>query len=226
MFHLLQEWITALTNFNAALVYLLLFTIIFAETGLMIGFFLPGDSLLFFVGFLSSQIPNLNIWVMAPLLFIAAVIGDSVGYTFGKKVGKRLFEKDESRFFKKDHLLKAERFYEKHGGKTIILARFLPAIRTFAPIVAGIGNMKYSTFLFYNVVGGFLWTFGLLFAGYYLGRKIPSEKMELYLIIIIFGIIVVSVFPAAYSAFKTPKQREEAVASLRLYIKALFEKKK
>src|SRR3989344_3521441 len=132
--------------------YIGLFEIIFAESGLLIGFFLPGDSVLFTAGFLASQ-DILNIYILVPLLFVAAVVGDSVGYTFGHKVGKRLFTKEDSIFFHKDHLIKAKNFYDKHGGKTVTIARFLPFVRTFAPIVAGIGDMPYPKFLVYNVVG-------------------------------------------------------------------------
>lgn len=129
-----------------------IFAIVFAESGLLFGFFLPGDSLLFTAGFLASQ-GIFNIFILSSGCFLAAVFGDSVGYMFGHKVGRRLFHKKESFFFHKDNLQKAEIFYEKHGGKTIILARFLPFIRTFAPIVAGIGNMHYPTFLVYNNSG-------------------------------------------------------------------------
>lgn len=172
--------------------YLGLFAIIFAESGLLIGFFLPGDSLLFTAGLLASQ-GFFNIYVLALLCFIAAVTGDSVGYWFGHRVGRRLFNREDSLLFHKKNLVKAEEFYEKYGGITIVLARFMPFIRTFAPIVAGIGKMDYQKFLMFNVVGGLLWAVGMTVAGYYLGTIIPD--IDKYLLPIIGGIVLVSVLP-------------------------------
>ncbi|MDP3724666.1 MAG: VTT domain-containing protein [bacterium] len=174
--------------------YLGIFGIIFAESGLLIGFFLPGDSLLFTAGFLASQ-GFFNIALLCGLTFVAAVTGDSVGYTFGRRVGRRLFRKEESVFFHKDHLLKAQAFYEKHGGKTIVLARFMPFVRTFAPIVAGVGLMHYPKFLAYNLLGGFLWAVCIPLAGYFLGSIIPD--VDTYLLPIIMLIIILSVLPSA-----------------------------
>lgn len=179
--------------------YLGITTIIFAESGLFIGFFLPGDSLLFAAGFLASQ-GVFNIWILALLCFTGAVVGDSVGYAFGNKVGRRLFHKQNSLLFHKDHLKRAEDFYEKHGKKTIIIARFIPLIRTFAPIVAGIGSMHYATFLAYNVIGGFLWAVGLTFTGFFLGNLVPD--VDRYLLPIIGAIIVLSILPAIIHLFK------------------------
>lgn len=184
--------------------YLGLFGIVFAETGLFVGFFLPGDSLLFTAGFLASQ-GFLNVWLTAVLVFVAAVTGDSVGYAFGKKVGPAIFKKEDSRFFKKENLLKAEKFYEKYGAKTIILARFMPVVRTFAPIVAGVGNMNYSEFIRYNIIGGFVWSFGLTFAGYFLGTTIPNA--DRYLMPIVILIIISSVLPPVWQVIK--ERREE-----------------
>ncbi|MCX6383784.1 MAG: VTT domain-containing protein, partial [Actinobacteria bacterium] len=139
--------------------YVVIFGIIFAESGLLVGFFLPGDSLLFTAGFLASQKISgtnqnyLNLWILIGVTFAGAVIGDSVGYSFGHRIGRRIFKKPDSRFFKRENLEKAENFYEKYGVKTIILARFVPIIRTFAPIVAGVGKMHYKTFLSFNVIG-------------------------------------------------------------------------
>lgn len=166
--------------------------IVFAESGLLIGFFLPGDSLLFTAGFLASQ----GVFGIVPLVlltFLAAVFGDSVGYTFGHRIGRRIFTKEDSLLFHQDHLRRAERFYARHGGKTIILARFLPVIRTFAPILAGVGAMAYPRFLAYNVVGGALWAIGLTLLGYFLGSTIPD--MDRYLLPIVLGIILLSVLP-------------------------------
>ena len=135
--------------------------VIFAESGLLIGFFLPGDSLLFTSGFLVQQnVLPINIHIFVFLLFIAAALGDSVGYTFGRRVGRKLFERERSRFFRPEHLKAAEVFYEKHGSKTIVLARFVPFVRTFAPIVAGASKMHYKTFLIFNLLGAAAWTSG------------------------------------------------------------------
>lgn len=182
------------------------FGIVFAESGLLIGFFLPGDSLLFTAGFLASQ-GFINIWLLALGSFVAAVVGDSVGYTFGHKIGRRLFQRENSLLFHKDNLLKAEAFYEKHGGKTIILARFMPIIRTFAPIVAGMGNMRYSSFFSYNIIGGFLWSIGLSLGGYILGNTIPN--VDRYLLPIIFLIIILSLLPSVTHILKAPQHRKE-----------------
>lgn len=186
--------------------YLGIWLIIFAESGLLIGFFLPGDSLLFTAGFLASQ-GIFNIVVLSLLCFIAAVIGDSVGYAFGHKVGRRLFHRKESIIFHPDHLEKARAFYEKHGKKTIILARFLPAVRTFAPIVAGIGGMNYKTFVTYNIIGGFLWAVMLPFAGYFLGSLIPD--VDKYLLPIIGFIIVLSILPQTIHLLKDAQTRKQ-----------------
>ncbi len=184
-----------LTTFIQAAGYIGVFGFVFAESGLFIGFFLPGDSLLFTAGFLASQ-GYLNIWVLAIGAFIFAVLGDSVGYAFGKKVGPSLFSRSESRFFKPSFLIKAKEYYELHGKKTIILARFIPIIRTFAPIVAGIGEMHYRTFLLYNVVGGLLWGVGMSLLGYGLGSVIPDADRFLLPIIII--IIILSFLPPLF----------------------------
>lgn len=188
------------------------FGIVFAESGLLIGFFLPGDSLLFTAGFLASQ-GFVNIWFLAIGSFIAAVVGDSVGYMFGHKVGKRLFQREDSLLFHKDNLLKAQEFYKKHGGKTIILARFMPIVRTFAPIVAGMGDMHYHTFIVYNVIGGLLWAVGLSLAGYFLGNLVPD--VDKYLLPIVLAIIILSVAPSAYHILKEPKHRNRLLAYTR-----------
>ena len=182
------------------------FAIIFAESGLLIGFFLPGDSLLFTAGFLASQ-GFLNIWVLALGAFVCAVAGDSAGYAFGRRVGRRLFNRTDSLLFHKDHLLKAEKFYEKHGGKAIVLARFMPIVRTFAPIVAGIGTMHYSRFVFFNILGGFLWAVGVTLAGYFLGSLIPN--VDKYLIPIVGVIIVVSLLPSVIHVLQDPVYRKK-----------------
>lgn len=168
-----------------------LFGIVFAETGLFLGFFLPGDSLLFVAGFLAGE-GFFSIYLLWLILFIAAVLGNMVGYEFGKRVGPRLFRREDSLIFKKAHLRKTEAFYAKHGSKTIVLARFMPIVRTFAPIIAGIANMPYGIFLFWNVLGAFLWTTSLLWLGYWLGNVIDVDK---YLLPIIIVIVIISFLP-------------------------------
>lgn len=166
--------------------------IIFAETGLFFGFFFPGDSLLFTAGIFASQ-GFLSIQILLILCIIASILGDSIGYWSGKKYGRQLFDKDKGFFFKKKRLYEAELFYEKHGKSTIIIARFVPIIRTFAPIVAGIGNMNYKTFISYNIFGGILWVSLLLLSGYFLGSIIPDP--DKYIIPIAFLIIFISFVP-------------------------------
>ncbi|OUL23316.1 hypothetical protein BV378_21815 [Nostoc sp. RF31YmG] len=171
--------------------------IIFAESGLLIGFFLPGDSLLFTAGFLASLPQSgLNIWVLIFGSFVCAVLGDNVGYATGYRFGRKLFSKEDSWLFHKKHIIKTQDFYEKHGKKTIVLARFVPIVRTFAPIVAGIGAMQYRTFMSYNLIGGFVWTFGITFLGFFLGKSLPSEQVDKYLLPIVGLIIVVSLIPS------------------------------
>ncbi|NJM75018.1 MAG: DedA family protein [Acaryochloridaceae cyanobacterium RU_4_10] len=186
--------------------YLGVWAIIFAESGLLIGFFLPGDSLLFVAGFIAST-PNspFNIVILTVGCWIAAVAGDNVGYSTGYRFGRKLFRREESWFFHKENLVKAQNFYAKHGKKTIILARFLPIVRTFAPIVAGIGSMNYRVFFIYNVVGGTLWAIGLTLLGYFLGRWIPSDLMEKYLILIIVMIVITSLLPSVWHLYQERK---------------------
>jgi membrane-associated protein len=171
--------------------YLAIWGIIFAESGLLVGFFLPGDSLLVTAGFLASQ-GKLNIVILIIGCFICAVLGDNVGYFTGYKFGRKLFRKDNYQ----KHLEKTQSFYKKHGKKTIVLARFVPIVRTFAPIIAGVGEMNYRTFMFYNLIGGFAWTFGITLLGYYLGKSLPPEQVDKYLLPIIFLIIIVSLVPS------------------------------
>lgn len=180
-------------------------SIVFAESGLFFGFFFPGDSLLFTAGFLASQnLFNINILVWGA--FVCAVLGDSVGYWFGKKVGPKIFTKDDSFFFHKKHIERAQKFYDKYGNKTIFLARFVPIVRTFAPIVAGVGNMKYKNFITYNIVGGFIWSFGIVYAGYFLGQIIPD--VDKYILPIIILIIILSVLPILFEYLKSRKQNK------------------
>jgi membrane-associated protein len=173
--------------------------VVFAETGLFFGFFFPGDSLLFTAGFLASQHQISFAWLLIGA-FVAAVIGDSVGYAFGKKVGPALFVKENSFFFDKKHITRAQHFYERYGKKTIILARFIPVVRTFAPIVAGVGNMTYRTFISFNIIGGFLWTWAMLWLGYGFGSIIPDP--DRYVIPAVLLIIIISILPALREIFK------------------------
>jgi len=173
--------------------------IIFAESGLFFGFFLPGDSLLFTAGLVASQ-GYINIWVLLIGTSIAAVLGDSVGYAFGRKVGPKLFNKEDSRFFKKAYLERTKTFYERHGKKTIILARFVPIVRTFAPILAGVGEMRYGTFLMYNIIGGVVWSVGLLTLGFSLGKFVPD--IDRYILPIIFLIVFISMIPNVLELIK------------------------
>jgi membrane-associated protein len=192
--------------------------VIFAESGLLIGFFLPGDSLLFTAGILvQSGILQINIHLFVFLLFLAAVLGDNVGYAFGRRVGPRLFSRPSSRIFKQEYIAKAQSFYEKHGGKTIIIARFVPIVRTFAPVVAGIGKMHYRTFFLYNIVGGALWTAGITYLGFFLGSLFERAGVDVDTVIlpIIAIIILASVLPPVIHILKVKENRD----SLRALIK-------
>jgi membrane-associated protein len=196
-----------LKEFIATIGYIGIFAIVFAESGLLIGFFLPGDSLLFTAGLIAGSKnlqETLGVHLSFPVLAvgcsIAAVLGDSAGYLFGHKVGRRLFQREDSLLFKKKHLYRAQGLYEKHGGKIIVIARFMPIVRTFAPIVAGIGTMHYRRFVSFNIVGGVLWAAGVTSAGYFLGQKI--NNIDKYLLPIVVLIVFVSVLPPALHVLK------------------------
>lgn len=167
--------------------------IVFAETGLFFGFFLPGDSLLVTAGLFAAT-GYLDILLLNAMLIPAAIIGDAVGFAFGARVGKALYSRPDSFFFRRSHLLRAKAFYEKHGGKTIVFARFVPVVRTFAPIVAGAAEMPYSRFALYNITGGALWIMSTTLIGYFLGRVIPDIERHLFIIVAI--VIVLSFLPA------------------------------
>ena len=189
-----------------------LFLIIFAETGLLIGFFLPGDSLLFTAGLLASR-GDLNIVVIVIGCFLAAVIGDQVGYTIGQRAGPAMFRRPDSRIFKQKYVDRTKEFFDKHGPKTIILARFVPIVRTFAPVLAGVGEMNRRTFTTYNVVGGFIWGVGVTLAGYLLSEVI-GEDIDRYLLPIIAVIIVLSILPPVIEALRHRRRsRAEAVSA-------------
>ncbi|HMI09569.1 MAG TPA: VTT domain-containing protein [Candidatus Saccharimonadales bacterium] len=187
-----------------------LMAIIFAESGLLIGFFLPGDSILFTAGFLvQTGILKFDIHLLVVLVFLAAVLGDGVGYLFGRKIGRRLFQRPNSLLFRQENIQKAEEFYERHGSITIVIARFIPIVRTFAPIVAGVGKMKYHTFLTFNVIGALLWAVGITYAGFYVGAGLEKIGIEVDTILlpIIAVIILVSVLPPAIHIFKDSGRR-------------------
>ncbi len=173
--------------------YTVLSLIVFAETGLLIGFFLPGDSLLVTAGLLASR-GYLNVWILFVLLSAMAIGGDAVGYWFGRVTGPKIFVKEKSILFARDHLIHAQHIYEKYGNKIIILARFMPIVRTFAPIVAGVGQMPYGRFALYNIIGGILWIGSMLTIGYTLGNVVPN--IDTYLHWVIIGIIFISILPA------------------------------
>lgn len=214
----LLDFIKLVSIFGVALV-------IFAESGLLIGFFLPGDSLLFATGFLiHSGVLPFNIHLAVLILFIAAVLGDSVGYTFGRRLGPRIFSRPNARLFKQEYIQRAQDFYEKHGGKTIIIARFIPIIRTFAPIVAGAGKMKYKRFITFNLIGGFIWAAGITYAGYGLGGLFHAMGIEIdhVLLPLIGAIILISVLPPAIHIFKDKKNREIFWEGTKRQFKSIF----
>lgn len=190
-----------------------LFLIIFAESGLLIGFFLPGDSLLFTAGLFAAK-GDLNIVVILIGTFVAAVVGDQVGYLFGKRVGPAIFRRPNSKIFKQSYVERADEFFDRHGAKTILLARFVPIVRTFAPILAGVGKMEYRTFLAFNVMGGFLWAVGVTSLGFFLGDLIGADNIDRYLLPIILVIIVISVSPAVFEIVRHRRRaaREAAEA--------------
>ncbi|MDB5183693.1 MAG: conserved rane protein of unknown function [Candidatus Saccharibacteria bacterium] len=201
------------------------FAVIFAETGLLIGFFLPGDTLLFTAGFLAqAKVLPIEIQWLALGVFVAAVAGDSVGYLFGSKVGRKLYDRENSRFFKKTHLETAEKFYQKYGNSTILIARFWPTVRTFAPIVAGASKMKYSNFIFFNVLGALIWAVGESCLGYFLGGYLQSKgfKIEQVLPLCLLVIILVTWSPAIIHLIRNPKQRKALWAATKREIKSLY----
>lgn len=191
--HDAKELIPMILSNGYILGYIILFSIVFAETGLLIGFFLPGDSLLFLAGAAAAhESTGLNIWIMIVLLCIAAITGDAVGFAIGRRVGPSLYKREDSRFFKKEHLARTHAFYEKHGPKTIVLARFVPIVRTFAPTVAGIAGMDYKTFVTYNVFGGIGWVCSMTLLGYFLGQQqIVKDNIEKAVL----GIVFLSILP-------------------------------
>lgn len=179
--------------------YFGLFGMVFSETGLLIGVFLPGDSLLFTAGLLASQ-GFLNIYLLLPVIFVAAVIGDNVGYFIGHKMGDRIFSRQDSKIFHKDNVTKAQKFYDKYGPMTIILSRYIPVVRTFAPLVAGVGKMEYKKFFWIDMIGCLIWSVGLTLAGFYLVKVFPG--LDKYLTLVVLGIVVLSVIVPIYHYLK------------------------
>lgn len=205
--------------------------IIFAESGLLIGFFLPGDSILFTLGFLLQGIDgfklDLNVHMVIIVLFIAAVVGDNVGYSFGKKFGPKIFKRPNSLFFRQENVVKAQIFYNTHGGKTVILARFIPVVRTFAPLIAGVANMDRKTFMMFNLVGGLLWTAGIVYMGYFLGMFLQNigVNVDTILLPIIFLVILISISPALYHLLKNKQQRQVIWEATIIQINKIFKRK-
>ncbi|HUQ81560.1 MAG TPA: VTT domain-containing protein [Gemmatimonadaceae bacterium] len=183
--------------------YVGLTAIIFIETGLFFGFFLPGDSLLVTAGLLASQGFSLDVYVLGALLNAAAILGDNTNYWIGRWMGPRVFTRDESLFFRRRHVERAHAFYDRHGAKTVVLARFMPIIRTFAPLVAGVAKMSYKTFLTYSVLGGTMWIWSMLFIGYFLGRMVPGIDKHIEKVIIL--VIFLSILPGIISWLKERK---------------------
>ena len=184
--------------------YMVLVAIVFTETGLLIGFFLPGDSLLITAGLVAAA-GGLNIWWLNVLLIVAAVVGDSVGYAIGWRLGPRLFTREKSLLFNPKHVQRTRDFYARHGAKTIVIARFVPIIRTFAPVVAGVGQMEYRRFVTYNIAGGVGWVVSMTWAGYLLGRAIPNIGSHIHIVVGI--VIVLSVIPIVVEVVKERKRR-------------------
>lgn len=201
-----------LTALIKSLGYIGIFVAIFAESGLLVGAVLPGDSLLFTAGFLASQ-GVLNFPLLLIVVFLAAVLGDNVGYATGNRYGDKVFKKNDSLVFNKDYIKKSQDFFARHGGKALILARFTPIVRTFAPILAGVGHMHYRKFLGYNLVGGLLWAVGITSLGYFLGNAIPN--VDHYILPAVAIIILVSIAPSVVHILKDKKNRDAIRSSVK-----------
>jgi membrane-associated protein len=187
-----------------------LIIIVFAETGLMVGFFLPGDSLLITAGLFAYK-GDLNIWTLNIALVLAAIIGDATGYYIGRRTGQALYSRPNSLLFRRDHLIKTHEFYEKHGGKTIIIARFMPIVRTFAPVVAGAAEMTYRNFAIYNIIGAFLWVLSMTLTGYFLGAVVPDIEKQIHKVVAV--VIFLSLLPAGIAWLKTKMQQKKLPAT-------------
>jgi membrane-associated protein len=202
---------------------LIISAIVFAESGLLIGFFLPGDTLLFGAGLAASQGKFSLIWLIVCVV-LAAIIGDNVGYSIGRRAGPRIFKKEDGILFRQEYLQKSEEFYEKHGGKTIILARFTPIVRTFAPVVAGAGKMPREKFMFYNIIGGILWGGGMSLLGYTIGGRIPH--LDKYIELVIFGVMAISLLLAFGHILKDKKTRALLITAIKSALRKINLNKK
>lgn len=201
----IDKYLFALTESYGGYIYILLFLIVFLETGVVATPLLPGDSLLFTAGAISASSESLNVWLLFLIISAGAIIGDSVNYSIGSYLGVKAFQNENSKIFKQEYLIKTEEFYQKHGSKAIVIGRFFPIVRTFIPFIAGVGKMDYSKFLFYNITGGILWTFTFIFGGYLFGNiKIVKDNFTL----VIFGIIILSLIPGIYHLLFNGKKRE------------------
>lgn len=181
-----------------------IFLIVFAESGLLIGFFLPGDTLLISAGILAATTDSFSLPVLLAVVIAAAILGDSAGYTIGRRLGHRVFRKKDSLLFNKEHIERSRVFYEKHGGKTIILARFVPIVRTFAPLLAGVGNMHYKRFISFNVIGGIAWGTVMTLLGYYVGDKIKG--IDKFIVPVIVCIMLASILPSIIELFRRKRK--------------------
>jgi len=212
LFHQLKQYLDPSTIAKAG--YLVLILVVFAETGLAMGFFLPGDSLLVVAGIFAAR-GDLNVFVLLGLLFVAAVVGDAVGYFSGAKLGPRLFTRQKSLLFRPSHLQKAHAFYEKYGGKTIIIARFVPIVRTFAPIVAGAAQMPYRQFVVFNVVGGLLWVFSMILGGYFLGSVLQTRfgiNLDEHIEWVVIIVVALSLVPMLVEFIKARREKKSRAA--------------
>ncbi len=205
---ILHPDLAPLLDRGASVFLLVIAAIVFAESGLLFGFFLPGDSLLFSAGLVVALAGQPNLALLIGVVFVAAVLGDQVGYMFGARVGPALFTRPDSRFFKQDNVTKAHAFFEKHGAKALILARFVPIVRTFTPILAGVSAMRYRTFITFNVVGGALWAVLGTLLGYGLGKRFP--ELESYLTPVVLVIVLLSVLPMIFEYRKAKKNSRVA----------------
>jgi len=207
----LQDFFSRLYHFEDLIRwggYFVLVLIVFSETGLLAGFFLPGDSLLVTAGLLCALDGVMNIWILNLVLCAAAIAGDTVGYWIGYHFGPRIFNRESSFFFHKDHLLRTQKFYEKYGNKTIVIARFVPIVRTFAPTVAGVGRMDYKKFLTYNIAGGIGWVMSMTLGGYFLGRLVPNIEKKIHWVILV--VIVLSFIPIIKEWLAVRREHKEA----------------
>jgi len=184
--------------------YVVLVVIVFTETGLLVGFFLPGDSLLITAGLVAAT-GHLNIWWLNGLLIVAAVVGDSVGYAIGRRLGPKLFTRPKSLLFNPRHVERTRAFYARHGARTIVIARFVPIVRTFAPVVAGVGQMEYRQFVFYNVAGGVGWVTSMTWAGYFLGQVVPNISERIHIVVVI--VIALSLIPIVVELVRERRRR-------------------